>query len=98
MTQLADPQIEERLLEILGRDAVRLAPDEMAPFLVDHRELYHGRARAVVMPRTVEEVSRLLAWCNAEGIGVVPQGGNTGYCGGATPDESGSQIVLCLRR
>jgi FAD/FMN-containing dehydrogenase len=77
---------------------VLLAPEEMAPFLVDHRRLYQGRALAVAAPRTVDEVSRLLAWCNAERIGVVPQGGNTGYCGGATPDESGNEIVLCLRR
>jgi FAD/FMN-containing dehydrogenase len=31
-------------------------------------------------------------------VGVVPQGGNTGYCGGATPDESDSQIVLAMKR
>ena len=98
MTTLAVPKIEERLLGILGREGVMLAAAEMAPFLVDHRQLYQGRALAVAAPRTVEEVSRLLAWCNAERIGVVAQGGNTGYCGGATPDESGSEIVLSLRR
>ncbi|HSY07093.1 MAG TPA: FAD-binding oxidoreductase [Steroidobacteraceae bacterium] len=98
MTLLAAAKIEERLFDILGREGVLLAPEEMAPFLVDHRRLYQGRARAVAAPRTVDEVSRLLAWCNAERIGVVPQGGNTGYCGGATPDESGKEIVLCLRR
>src|SRR6202166_405465 len=98
MTHDAAAKTEERLLDILGREGVIVAPAQMAPFLVDHRQLYHGRARAVAMPRTVQEVSRLLAWCNDERIGVVPQGGNTGYCGGATPDASGSQIVLCLRR
>jgi FAD/FMN-containing dehydrogenase len=41
-------------------------------------------------------VSRILALCNRERVGVVPQGGNTGYCGGATPDESGLQIVLSM--
>src|ERR1700721_4525178 len=69
----------------------------MAPFLVDHRELYHGRGLAVATPRSIEAVSRLLAFCNDERIGVVPQGGNTGYCGGATPDESGREIVLSLK-
>jgi FAD/FMN-containing dehydrogenase len=43
-------------------------------------------------------VARLLAFCNAARIGVVPQGGNTGYCGGATPDESGRSIVLAMAR
>ena len=98
MTLLAAAKIEERLFDILGREGVLLVPEEMAPFLVDHRRLYQGRALAVAAPRTVDEVSRLLAWCNAERIGVVPQGGNTGYCGGATPDASGNEIVLCLRR
>jgi FAD/FMN-containing dehydrogenase len=98
MTTLAAPKIEERLLAILGNEGLMLSAEAMAPFLVDHRELYHGRALAVAAPRTVEEVSRLLAWCNDERIGVVAQGGNTGYCGGATPDESGREIVLCLRR
>jgi D-lactate dehydrogenase (cytochrome) len=98
MTQLAAPRIEERLIEILGRDGLILSPGETEPYLVDHRNIYHGRALAVAVPGSVEEVSRLLAWCNDERIGVVPQGGNTGYCGGATPDESGGEIVLSLRR
>jgi FAD/FMN-containing dehydrogenase len=98
MTTLAVSEIEERLIGILGREGLMLAAADMAPFLVDHRQLYHGRALAVASPRTVEQVSRLLAWCNDERIAVVAQGGNTGYCGGATPDESGSEIVLSLRR
>jgi FAD/FMN-containing dehydrogenase len=98
MTTPAVPKMEESLLGILGREGLISSAAEMAPFLVDHRELYHGRAFAVAAPRTVEEVSRLLAWCNDQRIGVVAQGGNTGYCGGATPDESGSEIVLSLRR
>jgi FAD/FMN-containing dehydrogenase len=71
---------------------------ETASALVDHRKLYQGRAVAVVLPRPVEEVSRVVAWSNENRVGVVPQGGNTGYCGGATPDESGRQLVLSLRR
>lgn len=49
------------------------------------------------MPRTVDQVSALLAFCNEQRIGVVPQGGNTSYCGGATPDESGRQLVVSLK-
>jgi FAD/FMN-containing dehydrogenase len=84
--------------ERLGSDAVLTEAADVEPCLVDHRGLYHGRAAAVVAPRTVDEVAALLAVCNAARIGVVPQGGNTSYCGGATPDESGRQIVLALRR
>jgi len=86
------------LRERLGAEAVFTAAVDVAPYLVDHRALYHGRASAVVAPRTVEQVSTLLGLCHEHRVGVVPHGGNTGYCGGATPDESGRQIVLALRR
>jgi FAD/FMN-containing dehydrogenase len=43
-------------------------------------------------------VSALLRLCHERRIGVVPQGGNTGYSGGATPDASGHQVVVALRR
>lgn len=69
-----------------------------AAMQTDHHGRYHGRALAVAMPRSVDEVAKLLSWCHARRIAVVPQGGNTGYCGGATPDDSGTQLVLGLRR
>jgi len=84
--------------EILATDEILADPTDIAPYLTDHRELYHGKALAVVLPRTVEQISRTLRYCNEHRIGVVPHGGNTSYCGGATPDESGQQIVLSLRR
>jgi FAD/FMN-containing dehydrogenase len=92
------PGISDQLRELLGAANVLTAPDQVAPYLQDYRALYHGRAAAVVLPHTVGEVSRILALCNEQRIGVVPHGGNTGYCGGATPDESGRQIVLALAR
>jgi len=92
------PGLADRLRERLGADAVLSGAGEVEPFLSDHRQLYRGSAAAVVLPRTVEQVSALLGFCNAEHIGIVPHGGNTGYCGGATPDESGRQIVLALAR
>ena len=95
---MTDSTTAAALLELLGEQAVLTEPSAVEPFLTDHRKLYHGRALAVVVPRSVEEVSKLLAWCNERRIGVVPHGGNTSYCGGATPDESGRQIVLSLRR
>jgi D-lactate dehydrogenase (cytochrome) len=74
------------------------AESDVAPFLTDHRELYRGRAIAVAQPDTPQQVAQLLALCNDGRVAVVPQGGNTGYCGGATPDESGAQLVVSLRR
>src|SRR6187455_2707979 len=73
-------------------------PERIAPMLRDHRALYRGHALAVVAPADTAAISRVLAFCNQHHIGVVPQGGNTSYCGGATPDASSSQVLLSLAR
>jgi len=86
------------LRSLVGNDSVLTDAADTASFLVDERRLYRGRALAVALPRDVEQVARIVGWCGRHGIGVVPQGGNTGYCGGATPDESGRQLLLSLRR
>ena len=52
---------------------------------------------AVVQPRSLAHVSQLLGLCVSERVGVVPHGGNTSYCGGAIPDDSGRQLVLSLK-
>ena len=87
-----------QLTTLLGADCVRTDAGEIAPRLTDHRGLYHGNAAALIQPRSVEQVATALAFCNRHRIGVVPQGGNTGYCGGATPDASGSQVILSVHR
>jgi FAD/FMN-containing dehydrogenase len=93
----ADAQ-RKALRELLGDPVVLTTPEQTAPYLTDHRRLYQGAALAVVEPDSTEQVCALLAWCDAQRIGVVPQGGNTSYCGGATPDATGTQVVLSLRR
>jgi FAD/FMN-containing dehydrogenase len=86
-------------LRALVDDATILTDQErIAPMLRDHRALYRGHALAVVAPADTATVSRVLAFCNERHIGVVPQGGNTSYCGGATPDASSSQVLLSLAR
>jgi FAD/FMN-containing dehydrogenase len=72
--------------------------DAVAPFVTDFRRLYHGATPLVLLPRNVDEVAAILRICNRDEVAVVPHGGNTGYCGGATPDEGGAQIVLSMRR
>jgi FAD/FMN-containing dehydrogenase len=81
-----------------GDDAMITDPARTAPMLRDHRALYRGHALAVVAPADTAAVWRILAYCNERRIGVVPQGGNTGYVGGATPDASSSQVLLSLAR
>lgn len=70
----------------------------MAPFLVDWRKLWHGRAIGVVQPDTPADVAAIVRWCAERRVPIVPQGGNTGMSGGATPDGGGDAIVLSLAR
>lgn len=88
----------QALTAAFGQEVIVTDSSQLEAVNIDHRRLYRGRALALALPRDVEQVSRLLALCNALRIPVVPQGGNTGYCGAATPDESGRQLVLSLRR
>ena len=90
--------LRERLRALLGADALLSEPQDCAPFLVDHLGRCRGSALAVAQPRSVLQVAQLLEFCEAERIGVVPHGGNTSYCGGAIPDDSGRELVLSLRR
>ena len=88
----------ELLAALVGPDVIRTGAADLEPVRQDHRHLYCGRPLALALPRSVPEVSRILAFCHTQRIGVVPHGGNTSYCGGATPDASGTQLVLSLRR
>jgi FAD/FMN-containing dehydrogenase len=90
--------LRAELRALVGADGVLTEAADTAAFLVDERRLYRGSALAVALPRNVEQVARIVGWCNEHRLGVVPQGGNTGYCGGATPDDSGRQLLLSLRR
>ena len=66
--------------------------------LVDERRLYRGAALAVVRPASTAEVAAVIGICRETGLAVVPQGGNTGYCGGATPFDARREILLSLAR
>jgi FAD/FMN-containing dehydrogenase len=86
------------LQAIVGERSCLTEPDAQAPFLVDWRGLYRGAARAVVLPATTAEVQAVMRLARQHRAPIVPQGGNTGLAGGATPDGSGTAIVLGLKR
>jgi FAD/FMN-containing dehydrogenase len=98
MPRAPEPATLAALKAIVGSGGWLDAPADIAPLLIDHRRLYHGASPLVLLPRSAAEVARILSLCNEREIAIVPQGGNTSYCGAATPDESGTQIVLAMRR
>ncbi|MEO5772524.1 MAG: FAD-binding oxidoreductase [Sphingomicrobium sp.] len=91
-------QLIAALRERLGPKAVIGDQGDIAPWLTDWRGRYHGSARAILAPASTEEVAAIVGLAAQHGVPLVPQGGNTGMCGGATPPEDGSALLLSLRR
>ncbi|MEO8536936.1 MAG: FAD-binding oxidoreductase [Betaproteobacteria bacterium] len=87
-----------QLTDIVGPGHVLTATHDVEPYLVDWRGRYRGAALAVVRPANTAQVARVVTLCAPAGVPIVPQGGNTGMCGAATPDGSGREIVLSLGR
>lgn len=88
----------DTLKELLGAKGYSEDSETMAPWLTDWRGKYHGRAAAMLSPQTTEEVAAIVRLCGEAQVALVPQGGNSGMVGGATPDASGTQLLLSLRR
>src|SRR4051812_1181709 len=89
------------LVESLSRTlgpAGCLVGDEAQGFATDWRRRYFGKALCVARPANTAQVAEVLRQCALTGTPVVPQGGNTGLCGGATPDNSGRAVIVNLSR
>lgn len=83
---------------LLGPRGLTVDPELLSPWLTDWRGRFTGRALAMAAPSSTEELAALMRLCAQHAIPVVPQGGNSGMCGGATPDETGHALLLSLRR
>ena len=90
--------LRERLAAIVGPRGMLTDAADTAPYLADWRALYQGRAMAVVRPASTAEVAAVVRLCAETSTPIVPQGGNTGMCGAATPDATGNAIVVALGR
>jgi FAD/FMN-containing dehydrogenase len=86
----------ERLKAIVGRDGWTDDPATLQPHLTEWRDRYVGHTPLMVSPASTEEVSAVVQACAETGTGIVPQGGNTGLCGGAIPKDG--EILLSLNR
>lgn len=84
------------LTELIGASGVLSDPQRMAPYLKEPRNLFHHTPKCVVLPKTSEQVVSIVRFCQATRIPMVPQGGNTGLCGGAMPTENNKEIILSL--
>ncbi|HEU5018691.1 MAG TPA: FAD-binding oxidoreductase [Pseudolabrys sp.] len=85
-----------RFVVIVGEKYAITDPQAQEAYLVEMRDLYHGRTPAVLRPGSVDEVAAILKLANETRTAVVPQGGNTGLVGGQIPHNG--EIVLSLTR
>ena len=92
MTELA------RLRELLDGRSVLTESSDMEPYVRDILRLFDCTPLAVVRPAATEAVCKTIGWCAREGVAVVPQGGNTGLCGGAIAAGLERAVVLSLDR
>lgn len=95
---MLDPALIERFSAIVGENNALTATDDIAPYLIEQRDLYNGRTPLVLRPASTQEVAQILKLAHETNTPVVPQGGNTGLVGAQTPDETGTAIVLALGR
>ena len=86
----------DRLRTVVGAARVLIDAKDAAPYCTDWRGRYTGKASCVVLPGTTDEVAAVVRVCAEAGVAIVPQGGNTGLCGGATP--AGGEVVVVLTR
>ncbi|MEL7219524.1 MAG: FAD-binding oxidoreductase, partial [Pseudomonadota bacterium] len=84
--------------DLLGSKGLTSDPNLLEPWLTDWRGRYTGRAVALASPASTQEVADLVKLCAEYRIPIVPQGGNSGMVGGATPDSTGRTLILSLRR
>ena len=93
-----DQALFDRLAAIVGPAGCISDAAAMAPYLHEERGLYHGKAALVIRPATTAQVAAVVKACADAKLPIVPQGGNTGLCGGASPHEDASEIILSLAR
>lgn len=97
MADSSDPFLSEALA-LLGPRGLTRDAELLAPWLTDWRGRLTGAARALASPASTTELAALVKLCAKHCVPIVPQGGNSGMSGGATPDESGAALLVSLRR
>ena len=90
------PELLSRFAAIVGPKYAVTEKSAQEPYLVEMRDLYHGRTPVVLRPGSVDEVSAILKLANDTRTAIVPQGGNTGLVGGQIPHSG--EVLLSLTR
>ena len=90
------PELIARFRGIVGDKYAVTDAGDIAPYLTEERDLFHGRSPLVLRPGSTAEVSAICRLASEHRIALVPQGGNTGLVGGQTPHNG--EVVVSMRR
>jgi FAD/FMN-containing dehydrogenase len=88
----------DALRDIVGAANLLTAPEDTKPYFTDWRRQYSAAAECVVRPVSTAEVAKVIQLLMKSGVAVVPQGGNTGLCGGSVPTGARREVLLSLSR
>src|SRR5437588_9919319 len=90
------PELIARFRKIVGDKYAVTDPTDIAVYVTEERDLFHGHSPLVVRPGSTAEVSAICRLASEHRIALVPQGGNTGLVGGQTPHNG--EVVVSMRR
>jgi FAD/FMN-containing dehydrogenase len=90
------PELIAKFRAIVGDKYAVTDTADIAPYVTEERDLFHGRSPLVLRPGSTAEVSAICKLATAHKIALVPQGGNTGLVGGQTPHNG--EVVVSMRR
>jgi FAD/FMN-containing dehydrogenase len=90
------PELIAKFRAVVGDKYALTDATDIAPYVTEERELFHGRSPLVLRPGSTTEVSEICKLASAHRIALVPQGGNTGLVGGQTPHHG--EVVISMRR
>ena len=90
------PEILEALRRAVGAEILITDEEGRRAFETDALTAYRCVPLAVVLPRSTEDVSKVLRFCSEAGLKVVPRGAGTSLCGGALPGED--TVVVCVSK
>ena len=90
------PELIAKFRAIVGDKYAVTDTADIAPYVTEERDLFHGRSPLVLRPGSTAEVSAICKLATEHRIALVPQGGNTGLVGGQTPHNG--EVVVSMRR
>jgi D-lactate dehydrogenase (cytochrome) len=90
------PELMARFKSIVGDKYAVTDANDIAPYVTEERDLFHGHSPLVLRPGSTAEVAAICKLAGEQRIALVPQGGNTGLVGGQTPHNG--EVVISMRR